>query len=59
MKMPNAVKICNSVGSYTRCDKCPIYDVCRKQYSSTEEFEKTLEKAAAEYLKSIGKAEEK
>ena len=59
MKMPNAVKICNSVGSYTRCDKCPIYDVCRKQYSSTEEFEKTLEKAATEYLKSIGKAEEK
>lgn len=51
MEMPNAVKICNSVGSFTRCDICPIYDVCRKQYSSTEEFEKTLEKAATEYLK--------
>ena len=54
MKMTNAINICNSVGGYIRCDKCPIYDVCRKQYSSTEEFEKSLEEAATEYLKGKG-----
>ena len=53
MKIPNATKICNSVGRYTRCNKCPIYSVCCKDYPNTEEFEKAVEKAATEYLKSI------
>ena len=53
MKMPNAVKICNSVGTYTRCNICPIYSVCVKDYNSTEEFEKAVEKAATDYLKGM------
>ena len=51
METPNAIKVCKSVGGYTKCDKCPIYTVCCKDYPSTEEFEKAVEKAAIEYLK--------
>lgn len=51
MEMPNAIKVCKSVGGYTECDKCPLYDVCCKDYPNTEEFEKAVESAAIEYLK--------
>ncbi len=51
MDMPNAIKVCKKVGSFTECEKCPIYSVCCADYPSTEEFEKTVENAAIEYLK--------
>lgn len=51
MEMPNAIKVCKSVGGYEKCDKCPLYDVCCKDYPNTEEFEKAVESAAIEYLK--------
>lgn len=51
--MPNATKICNTVGGYQYCDKCPIYAVCCADYQNTEDFEKALENAAIEYLKGV------
>ena len=53
MGMPNAIKVCQSVGGYKKCDKCPIYSVCRKDYPNTEEFEKAVEDAATDYLKEM------
>lgn len=53
MEMPNATKICNTVGGYQYCDKCPIYAVCCADYQNTEDFEKALENAAIEYLKGV------
>lgn len=50
MEMPNAIKVCKSVGGYTKCDKCPIYAVCCKDYPNTEAFEKAVEKSATEHL---------
>lgn len=54
MKTPNAIKVCNTVGGYLYCDKCPIFSACSANYPNTEEFEKAVENAAIEYLK--GKA---
>ena len=51
METPNAIKVCKTVGGYIKCDKCPIYAVCCKDYPSTEEFEKAVEEAAIKYLK--------
>lgn len=51
MNMENATKICNSMGGYQNCDKCPIYSACSADYPNTEEFEKAVENAAIEHLK--------
>lgn len=51
MQTPNAIKVCDETGGYLQCKICPIYSTCRKQYPSTEEFEKAIENAAIKYLK--------
>ena len=51
MDMPNAIKICNSMGGYLNCKKCPVYRECDADYANTEEFEKAVEDAATTYLK--------
>ena len=51
MQTPNAIKVCDETGGYLQCKICPIYSTCRKQYPSTEEFEKAIEEAAIKYLK--------
>ena len=49
--MENAIKLCEAVGGYQNCDKCPIYAVCAADYPNTQDFEKAIENAAIEYLK--------
>lgn len=49
--MENATKICNEVGGYLHCDKCPLYAVCTADYESTQAFEDAMENAANNYLK--------
>jgi hypothetical protein len=51
METPNANKICNDIGGYMYCKRCPLFSVCDAEYSCTEEFEKAIENAAIEHLK--------
>lgn len=48
--MPNTNKVCQEVGGYLYCDKCPLYSVCASDFGTTEEWENAMENAATEYI---------